>query len=195
MYTIHQNPGFILDVMDTGEQNRFFWIFTKDFGLINASAQSVRSIKSKLNPYLQQYSFSTIEFVRGKDVWRITNALSFNDDLFVFSQLPKKGQESIARIALLLRRLYVGEETHEDLFSEIYEACTKIAKTFDSDTIEAIEILVTIKILYRLGYWEDLKESYNLHTSAFTRETLDRTNQKKYELLERIKQSLRESHL
>lgn len=195
MYTIHQSPGFILDTMDTGEQNRFFWIFTKEFGLINASAQSVRSIKSKLNPFLQQYSFSTIEFVRGKDIWRITNALSFDDGSCMFPKLPKKGQESIARIALLLRRLYVGEEAHQDLFSEIYEACTKIAKTFDSNTIEAIEILVTIKILYRLGYWEDPKESYNLHTSAFTRETLDRTSQRKYEFQERIKQSLRESHL
>lgn len=195
MYTIHQSPGFILDTMDTGEQNRFFWIFTKDFGLINASAQSVRSVKSKLNPYLQQYSFSTVEFVRGKDVWRITNALSFDNDSCIFPKLPKKGQESIARIALLLRRLYVGEEAHEDLFSEIYEACTKISKTFDSSTIEAIEILVTIKILFRLGYWEDPKESYNLHTSPFTREILDRTSQRKYEFQERIKQSLRESHL
>ncbi len=195
MYTIHQSPGFILDAIDTGEQNRFFWIFTKDFGLINTSAQSARSTKSKLNPFLQQYSFSTIEFVRGKDVWRITNAMSFEKEIFTFSRLPKRGQESVARIALLLRRLYVGEEAHEDLFSDVYEAVSKIAKTFDKDTIEAIEILVTIKILYRLGYWEDPKESYNIHTSPFTRETLDRTNQKKYEFQERIKQSLRESHL
>lgn len=195
MYTIHQSPGFILDAIDTGEQNRFFWIFTKDFGLINASAQSVRSTTSKLNPYLQQYSFAVVEFVRGKDVWRITNALTFDSESFIFSQVTKNGQESIARIALLLRRLHIGEEAHSDLFLEIYEACFKISKTFDTDTISCIEILVTIKLLYRLGYWEDTKETYVLHTSSFTREILDRVSQKKYDLQERIKQSLRESHL
>ncbi len=195
MYTIHQNPGFIIDAMDTGEKNRFFWIVTQDFGLIHASAQGVRSTTSKLNPFLQQYSFSVIEFVRGKDVWRITNALPFDGEQVTFAGFSKKAQESISRIANLLRRLYVGEESQESLFSDIYEACLKISKTFDSETIEAIEILVTIKILHRLGYWEEFKESYSLHNSAFTRETLDRTSQKKYELLERIKQSLRESHL
>lgn len=195
MYTIHQNPGFIIDVIDTGEKNRFFWIFTKDFGFINASAQSVRTVKSKLNSRLQQYSFSIIEFVKGKDIWKITNALPYNSELFIFSEITKHGQESIVRIAMLLKRLYVGEEAHDYLFSEVYEACVKIAKTFDHETIQAIEILLTIKILYHLGYWEEDKTSYALHLSPFTREILDRTRQKKIELEERIKHSLRESHL
>jgi len=195
MYTIHQNPAFILDTMDTGEKNRFFWIFTRDFGLINASAQGVRSITSKLNPHLQQYSFSTIEFVRGKDIWRLTNALVFSSESFVFSHMTKNGKEAVARIANLLRRLHAGEEAHTDLFDEIYEAYIRIAKSYDQETIEAIELLVTIKILYRLGYWEEYKETYSLHNSSFTRESLDRTYQKKHELQERIKQSLRESHL
>jgi hypothetical protein len=91
--------------------------------------------------------------------------------------------------------LYVGEEAHVELFDEVYEACMKIVKTFDRQTLESIELLVTIKILYRLGYWEDFKESYTAHTSPFTREVLGRVHQKKNELKERIKQSLRESHL
>lgn len=195
MYTIHQSPGFILDTMDIGEANRFFWIFTRDFGLINVSAQGVRSTTSKLNPHLQQYNFSTIEFVRGKDVWRLTNTLVFSSESFIFSHTTKKGKEAIARIANLLRRLHAGEVAHTDLFDEIYEACVKIGKAFDKETIEAIELLVTIKILYRLGYWEEYKETYSLHLSSFTRESLDRTYQKKHELQERIKQSLSESHL
>jgi len=195
MYTIHQNPGFIIDTMDTGEKNRFFWIFTQDFGLINASAQGVRSTTSKLNPFLQQYSFSVLEFVKGKDVWRITNALAFQEEQIVFTELSKLAQESLARIALLLRRLYVGEESHSQLFFELYEGVYKLTKTYDSETIQAVEILIMIKILYHLGYWEEFKESYTLHAHSYTRETLDRISQRKIELQARIKQSLSESHL
>ncbi len=195
MYEIHQNPALILDSLDTGEKNRFFWIFTRDFGLITGTAQSVRSTKSKLNPHLQQYSFCVVEFVRGKDIFRITNALPFQGENFVFSQSTKKGQEAIARISELLKRLHLGEEVHVHLFDEVYDACMKIMKSFDAKTIDAIEILITIKILYYLGYWESYKEHYPLHLSPFSREILDKTLQKKNELLDRIKQSLRESHL
>lgn len=195
MYTIHQSPALILDTLDIGEKNRFFWMFTRDYGLINASAQSVRSVTSKLNSHLQQYNFSTVEFVRGKDMWRITNTVTFQSEMFVFLNVNKNGQEIIARITSLVKRLYVGEEAHPVLFDEIYDSCLKISKTFDKETLEAIEILIMVKILYHLGYWEDYKETFTLHHSSFNQETFKRVQQKKRELQERIKQSLRESHL
>ena len=196
MYTIHQSKAFIIDAMDTSEKNRFFWLFTRDFGLIAASAQGLRTVTSKLNPILQQYSTVSVEFVRGKDVWRITNALSLEEgESFSFSSFTKKGQEVLARTSLLLRRLYVGEEAHSELFDDVVEGLLKISKSFDSRTIDALETLLILKILYHLGYWEEHKEHYPLHLSPFSRETVEKTLQKKYELEERIKQSLRESHL
>lgn len=195
MYTIHQSKALILDSLDTGEKNRFFWLFTRDFGLIHASAQSVRSSSSKLNAHLQTYGVSIVEFVRGKELWRITNALPISEEEYSFSLLTKKSQEVIARICLLLRRLYVGEEAHPELFDEIVSGFEKLTKTFDSKTTEAVETLLVLKVLYYLGYWEEHKEHYPLHTSPFSREILERTLQKKEELQERIKQSLRESHL
>lgn len=194
MYTIHQSHSFIIDVMDTGEKNKFFWLFTRDFGLIHATAQSVRSVSSKLNPHLQIYNIAIVEFVRGKDVWRITNALDSEYNT-PFTKLNKKSQEMYAKIALLLRRLYVGEESHPELFDALVEGFQKISKTFDQKTLEAVYIILVVKILYYLGYWESNKEYYPFHASSLSPEIIEKTLHKKNDLEERIKQSLRESHL
>jgi len=194
MYAIYQSKTLILDFVDSGEKNRFFWLFTRDFGLVNAAAQSVRSTSSKLNPYLQQYNSIIIEFVRGKDIWRITNSIAL-DDSVVFSSISKRGQVVVARVCLLLKRLYVGEEANQKLFDDVLEGIKKISRAFDSKTIDGLETLLVLKILYHLGYWEEHKEHYPLHSSPFSQEMIDRALRKKKDLDVRIEQSLRESHL
>jgi len=193
VYSIHQTKALILDVMDVGESNKFYWLLTREYGLVNASAQGVRLVKSKLNPYLQQYGFVIIEFVKGKEIWRITNAAP--ETSFYFSQLTKKSEEVVAKISLLLKRLYVGEESNEVLFDDLLDGFQKLSKAFDSKTVDALEIVIIIKILYHLGYWEDHKGHYQLHLSSYSQEVLEKALQKKKDLRERITQSLRESHL
>ena len=43
-HTIYNTEGFILKSLNFGEANKYFFIFTKDFGLIKAAAQSVRHL-------------------------------------------------------------------------------------------------------------------------------------------------------
>lgn len=193
MYSIHQTKALILDVMDVGEANKFYWLLTREHGLVNASAQGVRWTKSKLNPYLQQYSFVVVEFVRGKEIWRITNAAP--ETSFYFSQLTKKSAEVVAKISLLLKRLYVGEEANEALFDDLLEGFQRLSKAFDSKTLNALETLIVLKILHHLGYWEEHKEHYPLHSSPYSQEVLEKAIRKEKDLRERITQSLRESHL
>lgn len=193
MYEIHQSLAIILDYRDVGEKNRLFWFFTREFGLIVATAQSVRATTSKLNPYLQQYQIPVIEFVRGKESWRITNVLSVSHSIFFESSI--RGKIVIAEICDLLKRLFVGEEAHEKLFDDIVEGFEKISKTFDETSIDAFRVLLMVKMLYHLGYWEQYKEVYDFHTASFSHQILEKVIHKKKELEERIKQSLYESHL
>jgi DNA repair protein RecO len=193
MYTIHQAQALILDSMEVGEANKFYWLLTREHGLVNATAQGVRWTKSKLNAVLQDYHVASVEFVRGREVWRITNANSINS--FDFFSLTKKSQEIVARICLLLKRLYVGEEANQTLFDDVIEGFERLSKSFDAQTVEAVETVMVLKILYHLGYWEEHKEHYPLHTSPYSKEVLEKALQKKQDLRKRITQSLRESHL
>src|SRR5947207_241148 len=103
---IYQTDGFILASFDRGEANRYFHIFTRDLGMIQATAQGVRLIESKLRYSLQDYSLSHLSLVRGKDVWRITSASK------LFNLHEEFGREQFtvfARVFSLLRRLIAGE--------------------------------------------------------------------------------------
>lgn len=192
MYAIHQTKVLIVDSVDVGESNRLFWLLSSELGLIVATASGVRSIKSKLNPRLQNHNLVTVELVRGKEMWRITNVLS--DELSFFS-FSKNAQMVVARVSALLKRLYVGEEGNQTLFRDIEEGFQKLQRVFDKPSIDAIETLLVLKILYHLGYWEEHQKHYPLHFSPFSSDVLDKTYQKKHDLQERIKQSLSESHL
>ena len=74
MYHIHTTHALVVGMLPVGEKHYFVNLFTKDFGMIRAKAQSVRVNVSKLRFALQEYSFVNISLVRGKDTWRITNA-------------------------------------------------------------------------------------------------------------------------
>lgn len=192
MYAIHQTKSFILDYMDSGESNRLYWLFTSELGVVVATASGVRSTTSKLNPRLQQYSIATLEIVKGKELWRITNVLSDDIPCSVYS---KNAQAVVARTAALVRRLYAGEESNALLFADVEQAFGKLQKIFDAETIAAVETLLVLKILYHLGYWEEYKKHYPLHMSPFSSEVLTKTKDLQQELRERIILSLRESHL
>ncbi len=49
-------------------------IFTRELGLVRATAQGIRLEKSKLRYSSQLYSFGIFSFVHGKEFWRLTSA-------------------------------------------------------------------------------------------------------------------------
>ena len=75
LHHIYHTEGFVLSGQSVGEANKYFRIFTKDFGMVGAMAQGIRLLQSKLRYSLQDYSYSKISLVRGKQVWRIVGAI------------------------------------------------------------------------------------------------------------------------
>ena len=74
MHPIHTTPGFIIDSRPYGEAGKLISIFTRDFGLVTASASGIRFERSKLRYHSQDYSFGSFSLVCGKELWRLTNA-------------------------------------------------------------------------------------------------------------------------
>jgi DNA repair protein RecO (recombination protein O) len=192
MYEIYKTPALILDVKNLKEANRMYWLFTRDYGLVLASAQGVRKVASKLNSFLQQYDFVDIELIKGREFWRVTNASSPAG--FDFGGLGRKKQSSVARMTLLLKKLFVGEEAHSELFEQVNDSFLALQNA-DKENIENVETMMVLKILHHLGYWEEQIEHYPLHLSPITAESLQTVQENKKDLVKKINASLRQTHL
>jgi len=155
MHTIFETDCFVLKGTSQGEANKQLDLLTKDFGLIRATAQGLRYIKSKLRYSLTDFSFAHVSLVRGKEFWRVTTATK-NADVST-DVTSKEGRESLYRIFALLRRLLQGEEAHPELFAvvqnmfDVLKECT----LKNGYPIEAIEELTVLRILFLLGYVKD----------------------------------------
>ncbi|MCC7004384.1 DNA repair protein RecO [Candidatus Nomurabacteria bacterium] len=197
MHHIYHTEGIILEGKGIGEANKYFLIFTKDLGMIRASAQNVRSVSSKLRFSLQDFSYSKISLVRGKDYWRITNAelifsifQNFKDNKIAFKLL--------ANVLGLLKRMLKGEEPNEKLFLIIssfldFLNTTKITR----DELASAEYILVLRVLKNLGYVDahldlaDMSVGQNWNLSIIS--TLD--TKRKEEIIRDINKAIKESQL
>lgn len=203
-YHIYQTEGFVIESLDKGESNKLLTIFTKDLGLIHASAQGLRTLKSKLRYSLQELSYSTIALVRGKEMWRITNArklISLYD-----RRLPLQLRRMIARILAFVKRLMPEEGKNEELFSLLQELsgfCFNERGVFltpdmqpSLQNIEATELLTKLRILRLLGYGTSQIFLEKLSQSAtLTQDVLTELYAKRTDARVEIDKALSESHL
>lgn len=152
MYHIHTTEAFVLNVYPSGEKNNFITLFTREFGMIRAKAQSVRSDSSKLRYSLQEYSYIQISLVKGKEIWRITNAIPIFNLYFELKKDEKKFRV-LARIFLLISRLIPEEGCETLIFDDIEEICMNAKDSVYTDkSIETLEWLFVLRMLWFLGY-------------------------------------------
>ena len=78
-YTVYWSEAVILGHAPFGEANKYIHVFTREFGLISARMQGVRTLHSKLRYHTQDYSIARVALIRGRDLWRLTNALEVSN--------------------------------------------------------------------------------------------------------------------
>jgi DNA repair protein RecO (recombination protein O) len=195
-HTIHTTEGFILKSVNFGEANKYFYIFTAEFGLIKAAAQGIRHLKSKLRYSLEDLSLGQISVVRGREIWRITNAEN---------KITLKESKEIlllSRIFSLLLRLLHGEEKNSILFDYLKEALNflvdykKESAERDEAIFSSFECILALRILSALGYIGKLGDFDQFTKSSFfTPELLLAMSSLKSMAIMEINKSLQETHL
>lgn len=195
MHHIYHTEGFVLEGRASGEANKYFTIFTRDLGLIRASAQGVRLLKSKHRFSLREYSLISLSVVRGKEWWRIASA-SENKN---FAEFRKNKSAFIlyVRILSLFRRLIHGEEKNEKLFNLLSEIIGFLEENkLTSKDLENFECLAVLRILSNLGYAPKLaKLSQFFVDNVWNTEILAEMNKVRGEAVREINQALKETHL
>lgn len=203
MYAIHTTPGFILDSKPYGDADKLITIFTRDFGLITATALSIRLEKSKLRYFCQDYSFGTFSLVRGKEFWRLTSAapvqVAYSTENPSNMPPSPNGEVLIARLAQLLRRLLHGEEENAELFDTI-ETTAHFLKNapaaLTEEDLKALESVTVLRVLALLGYiGSDPAIQAYLSGGELSVELLKKAAMQRTALNQHINKALKESHL
>lgn len=192
MHAIRTTPGFIIDSRPYGEAGKTLSVFTRDFGLVMATAQGIRLERSKLRYHAQEYSFGIFSLVKGKEFWRLTSASE------VFSGIDTDSLAMTARIAMLLRRLLRGEEAHSELFDCVESCAIFLANSpgLTDEQMKTLESIVVLRIMDMLGYIGDDKSiDDGLKSSVFSVGLLDGSTGKRAIMNRHINKALRESHL
>lgn len=205
MYAIHTTPGFILDSRPYGDADKLLTIFTRDFGLITATALGIRLEKSKLRYFCQDYSFGTFSLVRGKEFWRLTSAAAADRVTSDFAEgsASAAGDVLIARLAQLLRRLLHGEEENAELFDTIHATSRFLADTaaftsmpLTEEDLKALESVTVLRVLALLGYiGTDPAVQPYLADRELSAELLRKAALQRAALNQHINKALKESHL
>ena len=191
MHHIYHTEGIILGSKNFKEANKYFYILTRDLGLVYAEAQGIRKISSKLRFVLQDFNYLKLDFVQRKNIWRITNAIKTNE----LEELNKDFYKLkiVANIAKLLLRLLPGVEPNQELFKEILSGLNLIENNQDKEELKNIEIVLVLRILSNLGYIGENFE--DLTRSPFESELLPILSKNKINIVKEINKALRETQL
>lgn len=133
----YTTPAIIITSFDQGEHDRVYKLFTRDFGLVMATAKSVRKLESKLRAHILPRTQSTVTLVQGKDMWRLVGAESRDEK-----------SELIHEATGLISRFIHGEEAHTGLYDRVEE----FLNTSEHYDKESVRMLLYYVVLVELGY-------------------------------------------
>jgi DNA repair protein RecO len=193
MHHIYHTEGIILGSKNHGECGKYYSIFTRDLGMVYASAQGVRKVSSKLRFVLQDFAYIKLDLVQGKDFWRITSASKTN----ALGQLTKNPGtfEVFFNIARLLKRLLAGVERNEALFVDLINSLSILEKIETKEDLRNIEAIIVLRILNNLGYIGGDELVQNLTKSPFEDALIFEFSKLRPQVLSQINKALKETHL
>ena len=189
---IYTTPGFVIASYPHGEAGKSLYIFTRDLGMVYATAQGVRKDNSKLRYHIQDFALSTFSLVRGKEVWRLVGA----EKIAGVKAMHKPAKELYVRILKMLKRLVTGEEKHNDLFDVVYSAWQFLETTEDAQAISASEYIIMLRLLHLLGYVRNAEPFTDFFIdNTFSPELLAKITTLRSRAAQEINQALKESQL
>ena len=151
-YQVYTTEALVCGSFDNNTADKSFLLFTRDAGMLYASARSVREERSRQRYALQDFSLITVSLIRGKTGWRIGSVDS--DHNFFRIALTREARGSVVRTLKLVRRYVQGEEPHSKLYTELITALQYLAASTVPQRLLAEEVIAA-RFFYELGYISD----------------------------------------
>lgn len=189
-YQTYITEALVCGSDDRNTADRSFLLFTRDAGMLHASAKSVREERSKQRYALQDFSHVRVTLVRGKSGWKVTGAEAIQN--FYTTASTRDARTHVRNTTRLLKRIMRGESPQRDVFDDVVHSFT-ITNTC---TCPKLQTILSLRILYMCGYIAP-ESPYE----KFIREPLSQelvaamTDTDEIECRAVIEQALTESHL
>jgi len=192
-HAIYQTSALILTTKNMRESNKLLTLYTERFGIIYASTQSIRALKSKMRFHTHALSLVDVDLVRGRDIWKLTG---IHEKKPAFNFVGTDAYTLIYNMSALLRRLCNGEESHDEIWKDIEQMYNflDLKETHSPEFFEIIEIVFVARLLYQLGYWEGEQEFLHIK-NPFNKEIIEKLDVNTSYLINRINEGIQSSQL
>ncbi len=191
-HTIYHTEAFVVSARNTGEADKTYQLFTKDFGVIVAKATGIRKIESRLRYFVQDFKYIDASLVKGKTYWRLVSARPIHD----LNSKKSLSTPSRIRSLQLIGKLAPESEPLPGLFSELVAAYSYTSRAHPNKTaMESVEVLIALKILHSLGYWGESMVDASLVKSSFDELSIKKIEDSKKTIIRELNKSLQATGL
>lgn len=187
-YKTYTTEAIVCGSRANNTSDKAFLLFTREAGMLWASARSVREEKSRQRYALQDFSLIRVSLVKGKSGWKIGSAESEKN---YFGEVRSKTREAravVTSIIRLLRQFLHGEMAHNILFDDTKLALEHTISAVDPHRV--VEIF-SLRFLHNLGYIAS-ESTYEEYLEADDWYDLPLVNETARKAIEKAKQA---SHL
>jgi len=144
-YQIYITDALVCSSRANNTSDKSYLLFTREAGMLWASARSVRVEKSKQRYALQEFSLARVSLVRGKGGWKVTGAEPITN--LYFATTTREERAVIRNIVRTLHRFVQGETPIPTMYDDVVGALSE-----QSTLTQQLEVLLTLRILSTLGY-------------------------------------------
>jgi recombinational DNA repair protein (RecF pathway) len=149
MYKTYTTDALVCGSKSSFTSDKSYLLFTRDAGMLWATARSVRVEKSKQRYALQDFSVIRVSLVKGKGGWRIGSVQALNNPFMEAN--ARHSRTGVATIVKLLRRFLQGEEPHLSIYKDTSAALARMTEA-DAQACTDLEDQFTLRTLHALGY-------------------------------------------
>lgn len=147
-HKIYTTAAIICGSRANNTSDKAFLLFTREAGMLWATARSVREERSKQRFALQDFSLIKVSLVRGKSGWRIGSAES-DRNYFTEASSAREARTATTTILRLLRQFLHGEIAQPKLFDDTNDALKNMGEVTEHQTLVDI---YSLRLLHQLGY-------------------------------------------
>lgn len=147
-YVTYTTEALVCGGFDQNTADKSFLLFTKEAGMLFATAKSVREERSLQRPALQDFSRIRVSLVKGKAGWRVGSVEVASNDYMMAADRETRG--SVVLVYRLIRRFIRGEEPAPDLYLEVESILDVLLQPLQNRSL--VELYAEVIILTRLGY-------------------------------------------
>ncbi|MCA9365916.1 recombination protein O N-terminal domain-containing protein [Candidatus Kaiserbacteria bacterium] len=148
-YAIYTTKAIVCGSKDSKTADRSYLLFTKDAGMIYATARSVREERSKQRHSLQDFAQIKVSLVQGKSGWRIGSVEQYKNPYYEASE--RVNRITVVRIVRTLRRFIHGGDENMLVFQDAWQVL-KSATEIKTTELDKLYTIFTARLLHQLGY-------------------------------------------